>query len=340
MDFPFSILKRETFFKLLCVLFAQRWPQQAVALWRTGLLLSFLHICTCLEEECVLGVVGRPVSLPCFYPQLLTFKNFSIEWRKDDKVVLRSVFENGRNIEELSADGGTLSSNATEAGDFSLELPAVDPAEDKRNYGLFLISEANQSDALCTVCLRIAASFSRPLVRREEAADRGNDTGFYCHSAGGFPEPRVHWLINHTAEPPEGSVRTVAALLPDSYLYNITSYLKVNISKALSVSCGVENALLNETFTSTSYGTPPSKVAGRAAEAMWIFSTGLCAVVGVMVAVGVGYQIHLDRVSKRKKLEFQYQQNKRGYKRSRLTDDAESIVETEVTMVESKESNV
>lgn len=169
--------------------------------------------------------------------------------------------------------------------------------------------------------------------------------------------------------------------------------------------------------------TPPSKVAGRASEAMWIFSTGLCAVVGVMVAVGVGYQIHLDRVSKRKKLEFQYQQSKRGrplnkppprvccsglratfdppgcpvwsstfllpdfnkwpqlfaptwlfylaiqwkvscfsrkvcvcvkkgfitgklcllssgYKRSRLTEDTESIVETEVTMVESKESNV
>lgn len=100
--------------------------------------------------------MGRPVSLPCFYPQLLTFKNFTIAWREEDKVVLRSVFENGRNIEELSADGGTLSLNATEAGDFSLELPAVDPGEDKRNYGLFIISEANQSDALCTVCLRIA----------------------------------------------------------------------------------------------------------------------------------------------------------------------------------------
>lgn len=50
----------------------------------------------------------------------------------------------------------------------------------------------------------------------------------------------------------------------------------------------------------------------RASEAMWIFSTALCAVVGVMVAVGVGYQIHLDRVSKRKKLERQRQQGKRG----------------------------
>lgn len=44
----------------------------------------------------------------------------------------------------------------------------------------------------------------------------------------------------------------MATLLPDSSLYNVTSYLEVNISKALSVSCAVENALLNETFTSTS----------------------------------------------------------------------------------------
>lgn len=43
---------------------------------------------------------------------------------------------------------------------------------------------------------------------------------------------------------------------------------------------------------------------GRASEAMWMFSTVLCVVVGVMVVVGVVYQIHLDRVSKRKKKEF------------------------------------
>lgn len=35
-----------------------------------------------------------------------------------------------------------------------------------------------------------------------------------------------------------------------------------------------------------------------------MFSTVLCVVVGVMVVVGVVYQIHLDRVSKRKKKEF------------------------------------
>lgn len=45
-----SFLKRETTFEFLCVVCAQRWSQQAVALWRTGLLLCFLHSCTCLGK--------------------------------------------------------------------------------------------------------------------------------------------------------------------------------------------------------------------------------------------------------------------------------------------------
>lgn len=55
-----------------------------------------------------------------------------------------------------------------------------------------------------------------------------------------------------------------------------------------------------------------SPVMVRASDALWMFSTGLCAVVGVLVVVGVAYQIHLDRVSKRKKLEFQSMKADRG----------------------------
>lgn len=57
---------------------------------------------------------------------------------------------------------------------------------------------------------------------------------------------------------------------------------------------------------------------GKASDAMWIFSTVLCAVVGIMVAVGVGYQIHLDRVSKRKKKDFQTHQRGGGVQRLAL----------------------
>lgn len=58
---------------------------------------------------------------------------------------------------------------------------------------------------------------------------------------------------------------------------------------------------------------PSNPVMGKASDAMWIFSTALCAVVGIMVAVGVGYQIHLDRVSKRKKKDFQQHQRGGAY---------------------------
>lgn len=109
------------------------------------------------EEECVLGVVGRPVSLPCLYPELLSYVNFSIEWRRNDEVVLRSVFEKNVNVEKLSANSATMSDEAALAGNFSLELPTVSiPAEPEINYSLFLISKGNQNIALCTVCLRIA----------------------------------------------------------------------------------------------------------------------------------------------------------------------------------------
>lgn len=47
---------------------------------------------------------------------------------------------------------------------------------------------------------------------------------------------------------------------------------------------------------------------GRASEAMWIFSTVLCVVVGIMVMAGVAYQIHLDRLTKRRKKENREEQ--------------------------------
>ncbi|KAG8003482.1 ICOS ligand [Nibea albiflora] len=303
-----------------------------VALWRAGLLLCFLGFCACLEEDCVLGVLERPVVLPCLYPKLLSFVNFTIEWRRGDEVVLRSVWELNKNVEELSVNSATISSDAARTGNFSLKLPTVDVQEHKINYSLFIISEEDHSDALCTVCLMLAASFSSPLLQREEAA-HGGETAFLCHSSGGFPEPAVHWLINHTEKPPEGSVRTQAASLPDSHLYNITSHLMVNISKDSIVSCTIENLSMNETMTSTSYGTRGSPVVGRASEAMWIFSTALSAVVGIMVVAGVAYQIHLDRISKRKKKEFQ--EITRGHKRRHP-----NLEEAEVMTTQSKETDV
>ncbi|XP_074525253.1 ICOS ligand-like [Halichoeres trimaculatus] len=285
-------------------------------LWPTGLLLCFLCVCACLEEECVVGIVGRTVSLPCFYPQLLTSVNISIEWRRDDEVVLRAMWREDGDVEEWSVNRASVSAEALLTGNVSLELPSVSPEHNKTNFSLFVISEGNESAPLCSVCLRIAASFSFPKLQREEAV-QGNQTSFLCQSSGGFPEPAVHWLIDNSIQPPVDTVETHITPVPDTQLYNISSHLKVSISKDSSVTCVIENPTMNETLTSTSLGANGSKVVSRASEAMWIFSTALSVVVGVMVVVGVGYQIHLDRISKRKKKEYQYEQehSNRRYKR-------------------------
>lgn len=108
------------------------------------------------EPDSVLGIVGRPVSVPCFYPELTNHVNFSIEWRREDEVVLRSEWRGDVNVEEWSSISAKLSADAALTGNLSLELPTVAPTDDNSYYKLFLVSGENHSAALCTVCLRTA----------------------------------------------------------------------------------------------------------------------------------------------------------------------------------------
>ncbi|XP_056270717.1 ICOS ligand-like [Pseudoliparis swirei] len=287
----------------------------AAALWSCALLLGLLRLCACVEENCIVGIVGQPVSLPCVQPQMTTSANVSVEWWRGEEVVLRSTWRGDGVVEEWSINRASTPPDGPLSGDVSLQLPAVVLTERAERYRLLATSE-NRSAELCSVCLRTAARFSAPLLRREEPPP-GGQTAFWCQSGGGFPEPAVSWLLDGGEDPPEGSVWTRAAVLPDSLLYNVTSRLTLNVSAGASVSCVVRNPTTNETLTSTNGLAEVTRgpvVTSRASEAMWIFSTVLCAVVGVMVSVGIVYQIHLDRVSKRKKREFQKHLNTGGNK--------------------------
>lgn len=97
------------------------------------------------------------MSLPCFYADsdLLPFGNFSIEWRRDEEVVLRSAWEEGRNVDIWSINNASLSFKEALTGNLSLELPAVEPKEDPVFYNLS-VSQGNLSVQVCSVCLRIA----------------------------------------------------------------------------------------------------------------------------------------------------------------------------------------
>lgn len=83
-------------------------------------------------------------------------------------MVLRSVWGQDGNVEEWRINSATISADAALSGNFSLELATVDPEEHKTHYSLFIISEKNQSAALCTVCLRIAGQCQTHRKQSEE----------------------------------------------------------------------------------------------------------------------------------------------------------------------------
>lgn len=305
-----------------------------MALWSFGLLFSFSTLGACLDDECVIGIVAHPVLLPCFHQNApLSFHNLSAEWRRGDEQVLKAKWEEDGDLVIWSLNKASIAANAPLTGNFSLELPKVNPKEDKMTYSLFLTPSENESVPLCSLCLRTAARFSLPLLHRDEAD--GNRTVFLCQSSGGFPKPTVFWLINDTEQPPEDSVWTDLALLSDSNLYNVTSQLTVNLSREDSVSCHIQNQWMNETLISKSSGVKDDTFRSRASDGMWMFSTGLCVAVGILVAVGVGYQIHLDRISKKRRVLYESTRAQRGQKKKH-----QFIEETEEETLTPKESSV
>lgn len=306
-----------------------------VALRGFGLLWSFFTLCACLDDDCIVGLVDHPVLLPCYHQNApISFHNLSVEWRRDNELVLKADWEDDGDVVIWSLNQASILANAPLTGNFSLELPKVSPKVDKMTYRLILTSEENGSVPLCSHCLRTAARFSLPLLHRDRAVN-SNRTVFLCQSSGGFPEPTVYWLINDTEQPPEGSVWTDSAPLSDSSLYNVTSQLTVNISTEDSVSCHIQNQWMNETLISKSSGAKDDTFRTRASDGMWMFSTGLCVAVGILVAVGVGYQIHLDRISKKRRVLYESTRAQRGQKKKH-----QFFEETEEETLTAKESSV
>ncbi|KAK0146175.1 ICOS ligand [Merluccius polli] len=258
------------------------------------------------EEECIVGVVGEPVSLPCFYSghQLDTL-NFSVEWRSGAQLLLRSGWEEGELVDlwqwhTVATNTTRLPEDALQNGDFSLELSAVPPLREPQNFHMSLVVGGGEAPSapLCTVCLRTEASFTPPSVQRLDPPE-ANQTTFLCHSVGGRPKPTVHWLINGTWAPPAGSVTTSTLPMVNSSLYNITSRLLADVSAHTTVTCSVESPSLNQILNATSYGVKVSPVASRASDALWVFSGGLCLGVAVLVVAAIIYQVMLDKSHKK-----------------------------------------
>ncbi|XP_057697370.1 T-lymphocyte activation antigen CD80-like isoform X1 [Corythoichthys intestinalis] len=278
-------------------------------LWSACLLLNiFFTFGNSLDEECFLGIVGQPLHLSCFYPDVIASDSVSVQWRRNRDEAVRGDEDN----------------EALATGNFTLRIPIVDPREDNASYSVVVTLWGNQSVEACTLCVRVAAPFSPPELQWEASSAKDTPSVFQCHSSGGFPAPSVIWLIDGVSlETSTDSAQTLLEQHPDSHLYDVTSYLTVNVTDT-NVSCVIRNDAIDQTLTSTTHAVWHGPVVTRASDALWVFSTALCVVVGVMVAVGLAYQIHLDRVSKKKKMQHMNRRN-RGYRRRQSTEETEVI---------------
>ncbi|XP_055069256.2 ICOS ligand [Misgurnus anguillicaudatus] len=257
-------------------------------------LLLTLSLVTSQADKCIIGVVGENVHLPCIYNGVknLTALLISSEWRRDMKVHITEW------IDSQNVSRTTVSSAASNTGDFTLEMRDIH-LSDAQNYSLHLKVHGQENSVLiCTVCLSVAAHFSHPTLLRKNIMN-GEETRLVCNTTGGFPVPNIYWRINHTQRPSDTRVTTYVNTLPQSGLYNITSVLSINISPETAVSCVIENKMLNETLTATNYGVKSSLEDGRHSKFLWMFTTVMCVVVFLLVALSLCIQRKLDKDRKK-----------------------------------------
>ncbi|KAJ8350856.1 hypothetical protein SKAU_G00259860 [Synaphobranchus kaupii] len=290
-------------------------------IWTTGLLFSM----TSLGDAYVLGIVGKSAVLPCVYNGTfdLDAGNVSVEWRTGSELVHRSVLGKEQEVMQSVSQGNRtrLVTDVIRNGDISLLVSDV-AVRDAQSYDCYLTHPGVQSSSpVCTVHLSAAAPFSHPAVLRVDDAE-GEEARFICHSRGGYPKPTVHWFIDDTQHPLVGTVHTYSTLLPESELYNITSVLSVNLTRDMAVSCAVENRLLNNTLTSVNFAVQVKPVVSRASEAMWMFSTALCVLVGLLVVTGVVYQFKKDYSHKKN----HHQSLERGGCENSSEDERQQII--------------
>ncbi|XP_066561920.1 ICOS ligand isoform X2 [Amia ocellicauda] len=231
-------------------------------------------------QDCVIGVIGNSTVLPCVYKgdETLEPQTVSVEWRSDDGLVVHA-FVQGRDAlenQDPSYRGRTeLFTARLPEGNFSLRLSDVIEKDPGKYVCYFHKEDMESTKQLDQVCLAAAARYSETELQGVRDPD-GDYADFSCSSSGGFPEPRVHWLIN-LQPPPVDTVMTLVSQDPITGLYTVFSLLTVHSTQDIAVSCTIENLQLNESKTSTliNYHTRSG------------FKVGIVVAVAVAVAVAV-----------------------------------------------------
>uniref|UniRef100_A0A8D0G9W2 Inducible T cell costimulator ligand n=1 Tax=Sphenodon punctatus TaxID=8508 RepID=A0A8D0G9W2_SPHPU len=137
-----------------------------------------------------------------------------------------------------------------EKGDFSLLLLDISPKDEdtyrciiQRNSTYFHVIHQDE------VKLSIAGNYSQPILgESRENTDPGEERTLTCTSSNGYPEPNIYW-INQTDGSFLDSARTEFIPNTDG-TYNVSSTLKIKITRDVRIECTIENEQLVQNLTS------------------------------------------------------------------------------------------
>uniref|UniRef100_A0A8C4SZ34 Ig-like domain-containing protein n=1 Tax=Erpetoichthys calabaricus TaxID=27687 RepID=A0A8C4SZ34_ERPCA len=169
----------------------------------------------------------------------LNTQDILIQWRTYEGLIVHTFVQGEDNLinQDKQFKGRThLITSELSRGDFSLSLSDV--------------SITDEGD--CTPHITLVAGETLLIAHccdRKLKAYYGHQIKFTCKSTGGFPKPKVYWLVNKKPLEDSSQVDTIVSTDCRAW-YSVTSVLNVVVREDMSVTCTVENEKLGEKRTS------------------------------------------------------------------------------------------
>ncbi|XP_059020212.1 HERV-H LTR-associating protein 2 isoform X2 [Mustela lutreola] len=197
-------------------------------------LLASPNLITADEEQIVIGRLGEDIILPCSFesePEIV------IHWKNQDNNV-HSYYKGSDHLEAQDhryTNRTSLFHGEMHKGNASLSLRRLSLLDE----GIYLCYVGTTSRTFINKVVLKVGAFVTPVMKYEK---RNTESLLIC-CVSSYPHPHISWKTENTtiSESNKGEIETLDPLHVDSMI-NITG-------SNLSYECGIENSLLNQTWT-------------------------------------------------------------------------------------------
>ncbi|XP_051776015.1 ICOS ligand-like [Erpetoichthys calabaricus] len=206
-------------------------------------------------DDCLTAITGETVKIPYSVKtkESLNTQDILIQWRTYEGLIVHTFVQGEDNLinQDKQFKGRThLITSELSRGDFSLSLSDVSITDEGeyvcKYYGK---SDGKTGSHMSHHCLQVAGHYSVPVVNPPTEWLKDKEVKFTCKSTGGFPKPKVYWLVNKKPLEDSSQVDTIVSTDCRAW-YSVTSVLNVVVREDMSVTCTVENEKLGEKRTS------------------------------------------------------------------------------------------